>query len=159
MFLAVAYDRPTDPQTVRPLPAGYSLSHLTIKRADHVTAGDLVVGDVDAPVSRPYRIMRYATYVAAPYDARPVPVDAHCERCRLWRRNASTDGWVCLRPHFQVRADELIAVITPASPVHIPDQHCVYTCSIGVSGPYSPGCPDCHGRPCSPCLTAGANTH
>jgi hypothetical protein len=158
---AVTYTRPTDPTTFRPLPAGYTPDRLTIKRATHVAAGDLVVGSADQPVHHPYRRLRWATYLCAPWIANPAPADADCDNCRTWRCG-NTDPTICLFPHVQYEPNELVAVITPAPgavPV-LPAVPCVHTCPGGgrVTGSYV-RCGDCHARPCATCLTSGTSTH
>lgn len=163
---AVAYDRPTDPDIVRPLPAGYSLDRLTIVRADQVNAGDLVVGDVDQPVTRG-GTLRYATYIRAPYVAQPTPYDPECWKCRQWFGTGPDGPAVCLTPHNPEDADTLVAIVPAPVPVPAGPEACVHACTCEkgflrqtTRSFYPPAvCGNCHRRPCAACAEAGGSTH
>lgn len=161
---AVAYER-EDGAGLKPLPGGYSLDRLTIVRADQVNPGDLVVGNADQPLKRGGRL-RWATYLCAPYVARPAPFEADCPSCKAWTSGA--DGpWATLYPHCPERADALIAVIPANGPVEPAQAACMHACACDngflrqTTRSFSPPavCGDCHRRPCATCADAGTSTH
>jgi hypothetical protein len=163
---AVLYNRPGE-DGMKPIPEGHSLIRLTIVRADQVRAGDLVVGDVDQPLKRG-SLLRWATYLAAPYVAQPGPYEADCPSCRAWTSGTEkTTAYVTLYPHCPERADQLISIVPAPEPVETEPRPCVHTCACErgrlrqTIRCYSPPtiCGSCHARPCAPCRQAGRNSH
>jgi hypothetical protein len=164
---AVAYDRP-DIDGMRPILDGYSLEQLTIVRADQVRPGDLVVGSVDQPLKRG-SLLRWATYLAAPYVAQPGPYEADCPSCRNWTSGAEAQDveWTTLAPHCPELAAELISIVPAPEPVKAAASACVHTCTCNnghlrqeTRSFYPPAiCGECHARPCAACREAGFNSH